>query len=151
VVIPDLGKPLRFGHNMSTHMLEIDYIDGEWDRPLISEYHNLSIDPRNSTLHYAIEIFEGKLSLICILLGMKAYKDENDCVRLFRPDMNMKRINTSAYRVCLPQFDGDELISCMGELLKIDEAWVPKKVGYSLYIRPTMISMHVNILINHFT
>jgi len=44
---------------MSTHMLEIDYVDGEWDRPLISEYHNLSIDPRNSTLHYSITLFEG--------------------------------------------------------------------------------------------
>lgn len=42
-------------------MLEIDYIEekGGWQSPVISPFHNLSIDPRNSSLHYAIQLFEG--------------------------------------------------------------------------------------------
>jgi len=75
---------------------------------------------------------------------MKAYKDQNGVIRLFRPNMNFERMNRSADRLCLPHFEPEELTSCLGELLKIDEAWVPSKFGFSLYIRPTMISMHVN-------
>lgn len=74
-------------------MLEIDYSAKEgWKKPLISEYHNFSIDPFNSTLHYAIQLFE----------GMKAFMSEDKKIVLFRPDMNMKRMNNSAKRLSLP-------------------------------------------------
>lgn len=33
---------------------------------------------------------------------MKAYRDESGRVTLFRPDMNMKRMLTSANRIALP-------------------------------------------------
>jgi hypothetical protein len=33
---------------------------------------------------------------------MKAYRDENGKVTLFRPDMNMKRMKRSAERIALP-------------------------------------------------
>ena len=52
----------------------------------------LSLEPSATVLHYAQTIFE----------GMKAYKDKEDKVRLFRPDMNMKRMQTSARRIALP-------------------------------------------------
>jgi branched-chain amino acid aminotransferase len=42
--------------------------------------------------HYGIECFE----------GMKAYKDKNGKIRLFRPDMNMARMNRSTERIALP-------------------------------------------------
>jgi branched-chain amino acid aminotransferase len=74
-------------------MLEIDYTEKEgWKNPLISEYHNFSINPFNSSLHYAIQLFE----------GMKAFKSEDNKIILFRPQMNMERMNISAKRLCLP-------------------------------------------------
>lgn len=45
--------------------------------------------------------------------GMKAYVDPSGKVRLFRPDMNMKRLNRSMKRLLLPEFDGDELTECL--------------------------------------
>lgn len=43
------------------YMLEIDYNSEKgWGKPVISPYHNLELDPSNSTLHYAIQLFEGK-------------------------------------------------------------------------------------------
>jgi len=63
-------------------------------------------------------------------------------VRLFRPDMNMKRLNTSCERLFLPNFDGDQLVECIKELIRIDRDWMPEGEGYSLYIRPTAISTH---------
>lgn len=73
---------------------------------------------------------------------MKAYRGVDNKIRLFRPDMNMKRMIRTAERSSLPTFDGEELIKCMSELIKLDQEWVPEsKEGQTnaLYIRPTMI------------
>jgi branched-chain amino acid aminotransferase len=89
---PDYNKPLPWGVLRTDYMLEVDW-DEElgWNKPVINPFHNLEIDPRNSTLHYAIQLFE----------GMKAYRNK-DTISLFRPDMNMKRLITSAERIGLP-------------------------------------------------
>jgi branched-chain amino acid aminotransferase len=71
---------------------------------------------------------------------MKAYKNDKGEVRLFRPDMNMARLNRSGARFMLPTFDGEELVECIKELLRIEQRWVPPKRGWSLYLRPTFIS-----------
>jgi hypothetical protein len=52
----------------------------------------IHLEPSSTVLHYAQTLFE----------GMKAYRDENGKVTLFRPDMNMKRMNNSARRIALP-------------------------------------------------
>jgi branched-chain amino acid aminotransferase len=92
---PDYSQRIPFGLYHTDHMLEIDYFHEKgWQKPIISKYHNFSIDPRNSSLHYAIELFE----------GMKAYKsvkNKNEVI-LFRPEKNMERMNISASRIGLP-------------------------------------------------
>ena len=52
----------------------------------------LSLEPSCTVFHYAQTLFE----------GMKAYRQESGKVTLFRPDMNMKRMQTSAKRIALP-------------------------------------------------
>jgi len=52
----------------------------------------LSLQPSATVLHYAQTLFE----------GFKAYRDDRGKVTLFRPDMNMKRMNASAKRLALP-------------------------------------------------
>jgi len=125
---------LRFGTTLSDHMLTINYENGAWQDAHIVPYQNLSISPAASALHYGLQCFE----------GMKAYKDEQDDIRLFRPDMNMKRLKKSMERLQMPghDFDMDELTLLLKELLKVDERWVPDGDGYSLYIRPTVIATH---------
>ncbi|KAF9785811.1 branched-chain amino acid aminotransferase II, partial [Thelephora terrestris] len=127
--LPDFSK-LAFGENFTDHMLAIPWnnVSG-WGTPKIVPYGPLAVDPSSSVLHYAQTLFE----------GMKAYRDENGRVMLFRPDMNMKRMNTSATRLALPTFNGDELLALIKELLKVDKHWVPQEPGHSLYIRPTLI------------
>ena len=70
----------------------------------------------------------------------KAYRSSNDQVLMFRPDVNMKRLNRSAARICLPTVEPEELIKLMGKLIEQDKHLIPKGRGYSLYVRPTMIS-----------
>lgn len=71
----------------------------------------------------------------CLFEGTKAYRSEDDTVRLFRPDMNMARMNRSAARIALPTFDADQLTELIKKLVMIDKDWIPKDKGYSLYIR----------------
>lgn len=90
---PPFDNSLKFGRSKTDHLLEVDYIDKQgWNAPVISPYHNLSIDPRSSALHYGVQCFE----------GMKAYKDARGRTLLFRPDMNMLRLYTSAISLALP-------------------------------------------------
>ena len=51
---------MKFGAVPTDHMLEIDYDKTKgWGKPIIREFQNFSIHPFNTTLHYAIECFEG--------------------------------------------------------------------------------------------
>ncbi|KAJ5071545.1 subgroup iiii aminotransferase [Anaeramoeba ignava] len=121
---------MKFGINFTDHMLEVDWIkDQGFSAPRILPYHNFQMDPATMVLHYSVEGFE----------GMKAYKDKNKNVRLFRPEQNMKRFLNTAKRLALPDFNPDELLKCLEKLVLIDADWIPEKEDFSLYIRPTII------------
>ncbi|KAH9944546.1 branched-chain amino acid aminotransferase II [Epithele typhae] len=121
---------LVFGHTFTDHMLTIPWhiLEG-WGTPKIMPYADLALPPSATVFHYAHCLFE----------GMKAYRDESGRVTLFRPDMNMKRMNNSASRIALPQFDGEAMIDLMKQLIRLDKHWIPKQPGYSVYVRPTLI------------
>ena len=130
-------EDLVFGTTMSDHMLTIEWDkENKWSAPKIIPYQDLKISPAASCLHYGLECFE----------GMKAYKSLNNdgSIRLFRPDMNMKRLKSSMERLHMPgaDFDPQQLIDCIAELVRIDQRWIPEGEGYSLYIRPTVIATH---------
>ena len=106
-------------------MLSIEWTASEgWLSPRITPYQNLSLDPATCVFHYAFTCFE----------GMKAYKDAQGQIRLFRPNKNMQRLNKSSARIALPTFDGDALIELIGKLVKTDERFIPREPGYSLYL-----------------
>ncbi|XP_039617511.1 branched-chain-amino-acid aminotransferase, cytosolic isoform X1 [Polypterus senegalus] len=121
---------LVFGTVFTDHMLTIEWSAKEgWKAPFIGPFENISIHPASSSLHYAVELFE----------GMKAYRGDDNIIRLFRPDLNMQRMLRSACRVCLPSFDKQELLNCIKKLINIDQEWVPYSSSASLYIRPTFV------------
>lgn len=124
-------KDMTFGSTHTAHMLTVDYLNGVWEQPEIKPYAPLSMDPFNSTLHYAVSCFE----------GLKAYKDDKHRIRLFRPDQNMERFSQSCSRLALGTFDKAELLKCIEELVKLEKNWIPSNVGESLYLRPFAFSM----------
>lgn len=125
------NEELVFGRTFTDHMLEIDWdTTNGWHAPRIIPYQNLSLSPACTALHYGIECFE----------GMKAYKDSNGDVRLFRPNKNIERMNHSMTRLSMPGISGNNgFLECLKTLIKLDESWIPQQEGYSLYIRPTAI------------
>lgn len=117
---------LHFGKTFSDHMLVCDYKDGKWQSPEIVPYQPIVLDPSAKIFHYGQSVFE----------GMKAYKDVNDAVWLFRPLENFKRLNLSAKRLAIPELPEDIFMDGLKALLRVDSDWIPKKEGSSLYIRP---------------
>lgn len=122
---------LVFGKTISDHMFVADYVDGEWRDLRIEPYGPLTLNPANATLHYGQSIFE----------GMKAYKNTEGEVIVFRPDANLKRLNESAERMCMPAIPEEIFIAGLTQLLDLDREWVPTSKGASLYIRPYMFAM----------
>jgi branched-chain amino acid aminotransferase len=114
------NKELVFGHTFTDHMLTIDWdAKNGWSKPSIVPYGKLELDPSCTVFHYGIECFE----------GMKAYKDGEGKIRLFRPDMNMSRFLKSCERLMLPSFDKGELLECIKQFTKVDSRWIPSERG----------------------
>lgn len=129
------NEKLVFGGSTSDHILEVDWSEENgWEAPSIKPYQKFSIDPAASVFHYGLCAFE----------GMKAYRDasNNSKIRLFRPELNMARLNKSMARLAFPNFEGESFLKCIEELVRIEEPWIPKGEGFSLYIRPTVISTY---------
>jgi len=121
---------LEFGKHFSDHMFVVDYQNGEWQNPQILPYGDFTVSPANSALHYGQAIFE----------GLKAYKNEQGAIVIFRPYDNLARMNTSAERMCMPAVPEELFIQGLKQLVRLDADWVPSAPNTALYIRPFMFA-----------
>lgn len=128
---PQDESQLGFGRIFTDYMFTMNYKEGKgWYDAKIRPYENFSLSPACSVFHYSQTIFE----------GMKAYHTEKG-TNLFRPWENFKRMNATARRMCMPEIDEKFVLEALTQLLKMDEDWIPKAPGTSLYIRPTMMAV----------
>jgi branched-chain amino acid aminotransferase len=124
-------KKIPFGRMFTDYMLQMDYdCENGWHDMVIKPYDDFKLDPASMVLHYGQAVFE----------GMKAYKDKEGNIRLFRPEENFKRLNKSADRVKIPALDEKFVLEGLEKLLTIEKDWIPGEEGTSLYIRPTIIA-----------
>jgi branched-chain amino acid aminotransferase len=121
---------IAFGREFADHCFIADYINGEWTDFRIQPYGEMTFSPAMLALHYGQTIFE----------GMKAYRNDDGKVMMFRPMDNFARLNKSAKRMCMPTIPQSLMMDALQELLKIDKDWVPKRKDSSLYIRPFMFA-----------
>jgi branched-chain amino acid aminotransferase len=122
---------LGFGSIFTDYMFNMDYASGKgWHNPRIEPYASLVMDPATMVLHYGQGVFE----------GLKAYRTSTGRVQLFRPQDNIKRLNRSARRLCIPEVEEDFLLDALKKLISMEKDWVPGAPETSLYIRPTIIA-----------
>ena len=127
---------LSFGTVFTDHMFVCDYVDGMWQTPEIKPYQPLVMEPSARVFHYGQAVFE----------GMKAYKDDEGSVWLFRPDENLKRINISSARLAMPEFPEEYFFEGLKTLLQLDNDWIKPGIGNSMYIRPFVIASQPGIV-----
>jgi len=122
---------LGFGQIFTDHMFVADFQEEKgWYDPRIEPYGPLEMDPAAAVLHYAQAVFE----------GLKAFRGVDGKVRLFRPQKNIERLNNSARRMCIPPLDPDLALQSIVTLVGVEREWVPRTIGTSLYIRPTIVA-----------
>jgi branched-chain amino acid aminotransferase len=120
-----------FGSHFSDHMVTIDWNEGRgWHDAIVGPRQPIPLDPAASVLHYAQEIFE----------GLKAYRQADGGLALFRPEANAARFVRSAERLAMPALPEDLFIGSIRELVAADRDWFPSVEGGSLYLRPFMIA-----------
>ena len=120
-----------FGTLFSDHMVSIDWEEGKgWHNATVGPREPISLDPATAVLHYAQEIFE----------GLKAYKQADGGIALFRPEENARRFNRSADRLAMPNLPEELFLESISQLVKADRDWFPTVEGGSLYLRPFMFA-----------
>ena len=121
---------LPFGKVFTDHMFTADYEDGEWKNLQIIPYGPISMSPAISALHYGQAIFE----------GLKAYRQPDGKISVFRADKNFQRFNKSAARMSMATIPEEIFMQGLAALINVDEKWVPNQEDYALYIRPVMFA-----------
>ncbi|MBP3300826.1 MAG: branched-chain amino acid aminotransferase [Clostridia bacterium] len=121
------ASTLGFGKFFTDHMFMMDYSrEKGWYDARIVPFGNLSLHPASTVLHYGSEIFE----------GLKAYRRADGKVQLFRPLENIRRLNNSAERLCLPQIPEEDAMQVLKAFVEMEQDWTPSAPGTSLYLRP---------------
>jgi branched-chain amino acid aminotransferase len=126
---------LGFGNHISDHMLVADYKNGIWQDPKVVPYGDLAMSPAMLSLHYGQSIFE----------GMKAFKNKDGELVIFRPQRHYQRLLKSMERMCMPAMSEEFFINSLNAVIKVDEAWVPTSEGSSLYLRPFVFATEARL------
>ncbi len=121
---------LGFGTYLSDHMLVADYQDGKWKQPSIVPFGELPMTPAILALHYGQSIFE----------GMKAFKNKQGDIVIFRIQRHHQRLNRSLERMCMPAISEEMFTESLAAIVATDAKWVPSSEGSALYLRPVVFA-----------
>src|SRR4051794_2970369 len=124
-----------FGEHLTDSLVTAGHVDGRWSPLEYSAMRALALSPAAMVLHYGQAIFE----------GLKAYRQPDGSIALFRPVDNAARFNRSARRMAMPELPVDTFVEACRMLTRADEQWVPTAAGQSLYLRPFMIATEPNL------
>ncbi|MCB2174829.1 MAG: branched-chain amino acid aminotransferase [Actinomycetales bacterium] len=128
----------RFGETFTDHVARMTWTaEAGWGERRVEPYAPLALDPAALVLHYGQEVFE----------GLKAFRHPDGSVWTFRPRANAERLAASARRLALPELPAEDFLGSLRALVGVDEAWVPARVGASLYLRPVMVATEPTLLV----
>ncbi len=120
-----------FGRVHTDHMVQIRYtVERGWHDARLTAYAPLTLDPSAMVLHYGQAVFE----------GLKAYRQPDGGIAVFRPQENARRFARSAARLAMPELPEELFLAAVDALVRADAAWVPDAEGQSLYLRPLLIA-----------
>src|SRR5690349_23311228 len=129
-----------FGQLFTDHMITLRWTaERGWHDGRLEAYGPFTLDPATSVFHYSQEFFE----------GLKAYRQDNGSITMFRPDANAARFNSTARRMAMPELPPETFIRALELLVAQDREWVPGGEGNSLYLRPFMIATQRGLGVNH--
>ena len=110
--------------------------DGVWQKGALTTDKNITIHEGSNVFHYGQALFE----------GLKAYRKEDGSIQLFRPHLNLERINEGLERIVAPKISEELYFDAIESVVKanIDDI-PPYGSGQSLYIRPHVMGVGMNL------
>ncbi|MER7169907.1 branched-chain amino acid aminotransferase [Streptomyces mesophilus] len=129
-----------FGQTFTDHMVTMRWsAERGWHDGRLEPYGAFTLEPATSVFHYGQALFE----------GMKAYRQLDGGIALFRPEANAARFNASARRMAMPELPPQLFVKAVELLVAHDRSWVPDGAGRSLYLRPFMIATDPSLGFTH--
>ena len=123
-------EKLPFGYVPTNYNVRCYHRNGQWGEIEISSSEYLSIHMAATCLHYGQEAFE----------GLKAFRCPDGKVRVFRPEENAKRLQSSARGVMMAEVPTDLFLEMVKKVVKLNEEFIPPyESGAALYLRPLLI------------
>ena len=121
---------LSFGYMKTDYNVRCYYRDGKWGELELCSEETLNIHMAATCLHYGQEAFE----------GLKAYRGKDGKIRVFRPQANAERLQSTCRGILMPELSTEKFCEAVRMVVKANERFIPPyESGASLYIRPLLI------------
>lgn len=124
------ARKLEFGKMFTPNFFVTEYQHGQWHNPRIQKLEPFSLHPASMVFHYCQTVFE----------GLKAFRQENGRIVLFRPEMNARRFQKSADRLGIRMIDEALFLDAVRALVENERHFVPTSPG-CMYVRPVVMGV----------
>ena len=127
---------LSFGYIPTDYNVRCRYRNGAWGEIEVSSSEYLNIHMAATCLHYGQEAFE----------GLKAYRCPDGKVRVFRPEENAARLQSTCRGIVMPEVPTDLFVEMVEKVVRLNQEYIPTyESGATLYIRPLLIGTSAQV------
>jgi branched-chain amino acid aminotransferase len=127
---------LTFGYIPTDYNIRCAYKDGKWGALEVTSDTTIPMHIAATSLHYGQEAFE----------GLKAFMGKDGKIRIFRPDENAKRLQSTCDGIMMPKISTDLFLEAVIKAVTLNKRFVPPYgTDASLYIRPLLIGTSAQV------
>ena len=99
---------LSFGYMKTDYNVRCYYRDGAWGELELCSEETLNIHMAATCLHYGQEAFE----------GLKAYRGKDGKIRIFRPEANAQRLQSTCNGILMPELPTETFLAAVKKVVK---------------------------------
>ena len=127
---------LSFGYMKTDYNVRCYYRNGAWGEIEVCSEETIPLHMAATCLHYGQEAFE----------GLKAYRCPDGKVRVFRPDENAARLQSTCRGILMPELPTEKFIEMVEKVVRLNERFIPPyESGATLYVRPLLIGTSAQV------
>lgn len=127
---------LSFGYMKTDYNVRCYYRNGKWGEIEVSSDETINMHMASVCLHYGQEAFE----------GLKAYRCPDGKVRVFRPEENAARMQSTSRGIVMAEVPTDLFVEMVEKVVRLNQEWIPTyESGATLYIRPLLIGTSAQV------
>ena len=127
---------LPFGYMRTDYNVRCYYRNGAWGELELCSEETINLHMAATSLHYGQEGFE----------GLKAYRGQDGKIRIFRPEANAERLQSTCRGILMPELPTELFVNAVKKVVKANERFIPPyESGAALYIRPLLIGISAQV------